>query len=113
MRKIGGLAVIAAIALAGCSAPAATPEPDIQPAVEVQHVSTSVQDEMLTELRPYLTTVKFDDATLVSKAYAACANLIFRDKDSYREAVLKEYPNLGEAVDQLTIAAAGKKYLCP
>lgn len=27
MRKIGGLAVIAALALAGCSTPAATPEP--------------------------------------------------------------------------------------
>lgn len=112
MRKIGGLAVIAALTLAGCSAPTATPAPDIQPVVEVQHAATNVQSDMLTELRPLLTTLKVDDSELLREAYAACANLLFRDKDSYREAVLKDYPDVSLAVDHLTVAAAAKQYLC-
>ncbi|UOD80360.1 hypothetical protein [Paenarthrobacter ureafaciens] len=113
MGKIGGIIVVAALALAGCSPASETTQSDVQPASQVQHAAVSIQGDMLTELRPLLKSVKFDDATLVSKAYAACANLIFRDKDSYREAVLRDHPDLTVALDELTIAAAGKKYLCP
>lgn len=68
---------------------------------------------MLLELKPVLTTLQGSDAELVREAYEACANLLFRSKDSYREAVLKEYSDVAVAVDHLTVAAAAKKYICP
>lgn len=111
MKKIGGIAVIAAFVLAGCSAPVAESQRKVQPVVQVK--PALVQGDMLTELRPLLTTLKASDAELLSEAYGACANLLFRDKDAYREAVLRDYPDVALALDHLTVAAAGKKYLCP
>lgn len=110
MRKIGGLAAV--VVLIACTASAA-PAVVSQPAEAVAQVQpTSIQTDMLDELRPILTTLKADDTELIREAYAACANLLFRDKDSYREAVLKDYPDVALAVDHLTVAAAAKKYLC-
>lgn len=113
MGKIGGLAAAAAVALIACTASAA-PAQVMEPAAEVAHIQpASIQGDMLNELRPILTTLKADDAELLREAYAACANLLFRDKDSYREAVLKDYPDVYLAVDHLSVAAAAKYYLCP
>lgn len=109
MGKIGGLGVVAVMALTGCAAspPAATMEPaaNVQPAA-------SVQSNMLAELRPLLTTLKASDSELLSEAYSACANLLFRDKDAYREAILAKYPDPALGLDHLTVAAAGKQHLC-
>lgn len=80
-------------------------------AANVQPV-TSVQGDMLTELRPLLTTLKASDSDLLSEAYGACVNLVFRDKDSYREGVMKGYADVNLALDHLTVAAAAKQYLC-
>ena len=111
MGKLGGL--VAAVALAACTASAA-PAAMSQPAETVASIQpTSVQTDMLTELRPYLTALKSSDSEIMREAYAACANLLFRDKDEYRAAVLKDYPDVALAVDHLTVAAAAKKYLCP
>lgn len=113
MGKIGGYAAAAVVALLACTAsaaPAAIAEPS-KAVAQIQRVS--VQTDMLDELRPYLTTLKASDAELMREAYAACANLLFRDKDEYRAAVLKDYASdVNLAVDHLTVAAAAKKYLC-
>jgi len=109
MGKIGGLAAAAIVALIACTASAA-PAKVTESVAHVQ--ALSVQSDMLIELRPILTTLKASDDELLREAYAACANLLFRDKDSYREAVLKDYPDVAIAVDHLTVAAAAKKYLC-
>jgi hypothetical protein len=112
MGKIGGYAAAAIMALLACTASAA-PTTATEPAKAVAQIQrASVQSDMLDELRPYLTTLKASDAELMREAYAACANLLFRDKDEYREAVLKEYPDVKLAVDHLTVAAAAKKHLC-
>ena len=108
MGKIGGL--VAAVVLVACTASAAPAQTVVEPVVQVQPLS--VQTDMLAELLPVLTTLKASDDELLREAYAACANLLFRDKDSYREAVLKDYPDVALAVDHLTVAAAAKKYLC-
>ena len=101
------------MALIACTASAA-PAQVIEPARAVAHIQpSSTQTDMLTELRPYLTRLVASDAEIMREAYAACANLLFRDKDEYRQAVLKDYPEVALAVDHLTVAAAAKKYLCP
>jgi len=107
MGKIGGL--VAAVVLVVCTASAA-PAQVAEPAASIKPLS--IQSDMLAELRPVLTTLKASDDELLREASAACANLLFRDKDSYREAVLKDYPDVALAVDHLTVAAAAKKYLC-
>lgn len=101
--------MVVLIACTASAAPAVVSQPT-EAVVQVQ--PTSIQTDMLDELRPILTTLKADDTELIREAYAACANLLFRDKDSYREAVLKDYPDVHLAVDHLTVAAAAKKYLC-
>jgi hypothetical protein len=83
----------------------------MEPAANV-HPATSVQGDMLTELRPLLTTLKADDAALISEAYGACMSLVFQDKNAYREGVMKQYADVNLAVDHLTVAAAAKHYLC-
>ncbi|MET3349651.1 UNVERIFIED_ORG: hypothetical protein ABID57_001323 [Arthrobacter sp. UYEF1] len=110
MGKLGGIILLSALALSGCaSAPAV-----IEPASQVQQLPASVQSEMLSELRPLLKTLKSSDGELIQKAFIACGNLAFRDKDAYREAVLAQYPeDLSLGLDHLTVAAAGKQYLCP
>jgi hypothetical protein len=111
MRKIGGLA--AALVLLACTASAA-PATVSQSAKGVATIQrTSIQTDMIAELRPYLTKLVATDAELMSEGFGACANLLFRDKDEYRAAVLKDYPDVAVAVDHLTVAAAAKKYLCP
>jgi hypothetical protein len=61
MRKIGGLAVIAAIALAGCSAPAAPAEPTAETA-STRWITKSGESFDIT-------SVKFQDAAI--PAFAA------------------------------------------
>jgi hypothetical protein len=102
MGKLGGLTLAALVAVVGCSASAAPVQP-----------VTGVQSDMLAELRPLLTTLKASDSELISEAYVACANLAFRDKDSYRAAVLSKYDDMALGLDHLTVAAAAKLYLCP
>ena len=112
MSKIGGLA--AALALLACTtsaAPATAEQSAPRTVGQVQQIS--IQTDMLTELRPYLATLKASDAELIREGYAACASLLFRDKNEYRDAVLRDYPDVNLAVDHLTVAAAAKKYLCP
>lgn len=108
MGKLGGLVLIAALSLTGCSAPASAVEPvaKVQPAAEV------VQGDMLTKLRPLLTTLKASDIGLVSEAYGACMSLALQSKDTYRDGIMKQYPDVKLAVDHLTVAAAAKQYLC-
>ena len=107
MGKIGGILLAALIVATASSSPVAAVEPvaNVQPA-------TSAQADMLTEIRPHLTTLKASDADLISEAYGACINLVFRDKVSYREGVMKQYADVNLAVDHLTVAAAAKHYLC-
>ena len=107
MGKIGGLALVAVMALTGCASSAVAMEPaaNVQPAA-------SFQGDMLTELRPLMTTLKADDAALISEAYGACMSLVFQSKDAYRESVMKQYADVKLAVDHLTVAAAAKQYLC-
>jgi len=107
MGKVGGLALVAVMALTGCASSAAVMEPaaNIQPAA-------SFQGEMLTALRPILTTLKASDSDIISEAYGACMSLVFQDKDAYREGVMKQYADVKLAVDHLTVAAAAKQYLC-
>lgn len=113
MGKLGGFAAAAVVALLACAASAA-PAAVAEPAKAVTAIQrVSVQSDMLAELKPILTTLKATDAELMREAYAACANLLFRDKDEYRQAVLNDYPDVALAVDHLTVAAAAKKYLCP
>lgn len=83
----------------------------MQAAAVVQPAAT-VQGDMLAALRPVLTTLKADDAALISEAYGACMSLVFQDKDAYREGVLKQYADVHLAVDHLTVAAAAKQFLC-
>jgi len=98
---------VAVMALTGCASSAVAMEPaaNIQPA-------SSIQGDMLGALRPVLTTLKADDAALISEAYGACMSLVFQSKDAYREGVMKQYADVKLAVDHLTVAAAAKHYLC-
>lgn len=85
----------------------------MEKAANVQPAS-SVQGDMLAELRPLLKTLTASDSELMSEAYGACANLLFRDKDSYRESVLGKYAaDVSLGLDHLAVAAAAKQYLCP
>jgi hypothetical protein len=115
MRKFGGLLVVAAsLALAGCTSSAPEPQQSETPVQKVAQVSASVQDSMILELRPLLKTLQENDAELARQGYEACANLLFRSKDDYRESVLKQYESdMTLALDHLTVAAAAKKYICP
>ncbi|WP_157731838.1 hypothetical protein [Arthrobacter sp. YN] len=117
MGKIGGLTVsfATALVLAGCTAPVTEAAPAVEAEIQqVAQVSTAVQDAMLIELRPLLKTLKSSDAELTREAYEACANLLFRSKDSYREGVMNDYASdLTLALDHLTVAAAAKQYICP
>jgi hypothetical protein len=108
MGKLGGLVLLAALALTSCAAAplaASVPVAKVQPAA-------SVQGDMLTALRPLLTTLKADDAALLSEGFGACMSLVFQSKDAYREGVMKQYADVKLALDHLTVAAAAKKYLC-
>ena len=107
MGKIGGLALVAVLGLTGCASSAVSAEPaaNIQPAA-------SVTSDMLTGLRPHLTTLKASDSDLISEAYGACVSLVFQSKDAYRDGVMKQYADVKLAVDHLTVAAAAKNYLC-
>lgn len=107
MGKVGGLALVAVLGLTGCasSAQASEPAAHVQPAM-------SVTADLLTGLRPHLTTLRASDADLISEAYGACMSLVFQDKDAYREGVMKQYADVKLAIDHLTVAAAAKQYLC-
>ena len=107
MGKIGGILLAALIAATASSAPVSA----VEPAANVQPAA-SFQGDMLTELRPLMTTLKADDAALISEAYGACMSLVFQSKDAYREGVMKQYADVKLAVDHLTVAAAAKQYLC-
>ena len=107
MGKIGGILLAALIAATASSAPVSA----VEPAANVQPAS-SVQGDMLTALRPILTTLKASDSDLISEAYGACMSLVFQSKDAYREGVMKQYADVKLAVDHLTVAAAAKHYLC-
>ena len=109
MGKFGGVAVFAVLALAGSAAPAVE---SMAPAANVQP-ATSVQGDMLADLRPRLAVLKASDGELLSEAYGACASLLFRDKDAYRESVLSKHPDVNLGLDHLMVAAAAKQYLCP
>lgn len=108
MGKLGGIIFVSVLALTGCAAPTLEAEPvaAVQPAM-------SAQSDMLAELRPLLKTLKASDSDLAREAFGACANLLFRDKDSYRESVMADYSDMTLALDHLTVAAAAKKHLCP
>lgn len=108
MGKLGGLTLIAALTLTGCSAPA----PQRMEAVAVVQPATSVQSDMLSAVRPRMAALKASDSDILSEAYGACVSLVFRSKDSYREGVMKQYADVKLAVDHLTVAAAAKQYLC-
>lgn len=111
MGKIGGITLISALALVGCAAPQEIAVPAGN--VEQVHVPASVQTEMLAELRPLLKSLDASDSALIKEAFEACGNLLFRDKDAYREAILKEYEaDLTLGLDHLTVAAAAKAHLC-
>ena len=110
MRKILGTLAIAVLALTACSGPVDEVLPTIEPAALV---AAPAHTEMLNELRPLLTSIESSDAALVSEAFEACANLLFRDKDKYRDAVMAQYADIELALDHLSVAAAAKKYLCP
>lgn len=107
MGKLGGLALVAALGLTGCASTAVA----VEPAAKVQPAA-SVQGDMLTELRPHLTTLKASDSDIISEAYGACMSLVFQGKDDYRDGVMKRYSDVKLAVDHLTVAAAAKHYLC-
>ena len=107
MGKIGGILLAALIAATASSAPASA----VEPAANVQPAS-SIQGDMLTALRPILTTLKASDSDLISEAYGACMSLVFQSKDAYRESVMKQYADAKLAVDHLTVSAAAKHYLC-
>jgi len=107
MGKIGGILLAALIAATASSAPVSA----VEPAANIQPAS-SVQGDMLTALRPILTTLKASDSDLISEAYGACMSLVFQSKDAYREGVMKQYADVKLAVDHLTVAAAAKQYLC-
>lgn len=116
MKKFTAL-ILALLVLTGCAStptPAPGPQRDaaskIEPAVMV---AAPAHTDMLNELRPLLTVLVADDAALVREGFEACANLLFRDKDSYREAVLAQHADMSLALDHLTVAAAAKQHLCP
>ena len=114
MGKIGGLALLAALVLSGCTAPASELETAPTETVEQAVAEASTPEDMLIELRPQLTSLDRSDADLTSEALAACVAMLDGNKDSYREAVLKEYEaDLTLGLDHLTVAAAAKKHLCP
>lgn len=110
MGKLGGIILVSVLALTGCGAAPAVPEAEraavVQPAM-------SAQSQMLAELKPLLRVLKVSDSELFREAFGACAILVFRGKDSYREGVLAEYEDLTLALDHLAVAAAAKKHLCP
>ncbi len=99
---------MAVLALSGCAAPQAE---QVERVANVQPVA-STQGDMLTALRPLLTTLKASDADLIGEAYGACMSLVFQSKDAYREGVMKQYVDVTLALDHLTVAAAAKQYLC-
>lgn len=69
---------------------------------------------MMSALRPLLKSLNATDSALTSEAFGACASLLFRDKDGYREALLNQYQSdVTLGLDHLTVAAAAKQYLCP
>ena len=107
MGKIGGILLAALIAAMASPSPAA----GVALAASVQP-GASIQGDMLSGLRPLLTTLKASDADLMSEAYGACMSLVFQSKDAYREGVMKQYADVRVAVDHLTVAAAAKQYLC-
>ena len=114
MKKFTAL-ILSLLVLTGCAtAPTAevstVSTPEIVPAVMV---AAPAHTDMLNELRPLLTTLVADDAALVREGFEACANMLFRDKDSYREAVMTQYADMNLALDHLTVAAAAKQHLCP
>lgn len=117
MGKLGGLLAIttAALVLSGCG----VVEQEAAAVVEevavgrVAHISTEQQQTMIGELRPALVKLQASDSALYREAYEACANLLVRDKDSYREAVLSQYGDMELALDHLSVASAAKKYICP
>lgn len=107
MKKLTAPALLIAIALAGCAAPAAAPE--MEPAaVQIQTVK---QSEMIAEIRPMLTS-KPSDAQILADAYRACLALTFQSVDDYREKVMSG-SDLDANLDKLVIAAAAKGYICP
>lgn len=109
MGKLGGIILLSALVLSGCSAAPVT----MEPVAQVQQVPASAQSDMVAELRPLLQSLKASDSDLIREGFEACGNLLFRDKDSYREAILAKYPNdLTLGLDHLTVAAAAKAYLC-
>lgn len=74
--------------------------------------ATSVQGDMLNELRPLLRVLKASDGDLISEAYGACMRLVFQTKDAYREDVMRRHSDVTLALDHLTVAAAAKHHLC-
>lgn len=106
MGKLGGIVTAGALVLAGCASPDELAS-NVQPAA-------SVKDEMLEELRPHLKTLRASDDDLVDEARDACEKLSRRGRDDFRESLLEKYDkDLTRGLDHLTVAAAGKKYLCP
>jgi hypothetical protein len=105
MGNIGGIILLSTLVLTGCASPAEAP---IERAASVQPAASA----MLTELRPHLTALKASDSDLLAEAYGACAVLALRGKDSYREDVMNQYPDVTLAVDHLTVAAAAEQHLC-
>lgn len=113
MGKLGGIILLATLALGGSAAPVAAQPVDTVPAAQVQQVPTVGQADMLAELRPHLQKLDASDSALIREGFEACGNLLFRDKDAYRESVLAQYPDVTLALDHLTVAAAAKQHLCP
>ncbi|MDJ0321652.1 hypothetical protein [Pseudarthrobacter sp. PS3-L1] len=111
-KQIAALAVLAGIALAGCSAPIQQAAPVVE-VERVGDVSAEQRQTMLGDLRPVLVELEASDAAIYREAYEACANLLIRDRDAYREAVIEQYPSIELALDHLSVAAAAKKYICP
>lgn len=113
MQKLGGLLVVGALwALTGCSSPqpVTSRPPQVVPVVEV---ADDARPGLLAALRPALTTLDESDESLFALAEDACASLASMSKDEYRESVRAKHPDIDEAMDYLTIAAAAKQYLCP
>jgi hypothetical protein len=74
----------------------------------------SVGDRMMDELRSHLQKFKASDDDLMDAARAACEKLSRVGRDDYREGVLEKYDDdVTQGLDHLTVAAAGKTFLCP
>lgn len=113
MKLLGGLALLCAIMLTGCSAPMQVAEQPVAEIVPVVDIGADKPETMLEELRPLLTKLKDRDSSIYQEAYEACSALLDQDKDAYRKAVLKKYKNVELATDHLMVAAAAKKHICP